>query len=318
MLQTTGCKLPEIINLGVFRGACPCRCVHCPVGLTTPPERASVFGRGALDVALFDRFCQEIEPLACTVRLHAVGEPTLHPGFRDLLGVVRGRGLVGRMWLFTCGLFAPALIPDLAQSIAIIEVSINSTGHEDYRQTKGVDAFGRVTANLERLQDRRVRLGSGARVVLTRVQGTPDSDAAFVEYWRLRGFECFVRSRHSYSGILGGGQAGPQESRVALPKCLVPWRRLNLDGTLVPGKIVAVDCFNVLFQRPERVPAACRMGTFPDDGFAELWNNVHFEKRRALLMAGAATSSPCDRCVECLTSEGPRAEDLVRRSERAC
>ena len=44
---------PNIVNLEVFRGACPCECVHCPVGLVAPNDRGSRFGQATIDLATF-------------------------------------------------------------------------------------------------------------------------------------------------------------------------------------------------------------------------------------------------------------------------
>lgn len=69
---------PNIVNLEVFRGACPCECVHCPVGLVAPNDRGSRFGQATIDLATFRKVIDEMSVWPhSTIRIHSVGEPIL-------------------------------------------------------------------------------------------------------------------------------------------------------------------------------------------------------------------------------------------------
>ncbi len=311
-------SLPVIISLGIIRGACPCACVHCPVGITPWALRQRIFAHGEMNLDVFRALCEQIRGQSVTVRLHGVGEPSLHSQFRNLLSTARGMGLHEQFWLFTCGLLPDAFLSDVVESLGIIEVSLNSTNAKDYLQTKGIDAFDMVVRNIETMQRRVAAHRLPTRIVLTRVQSDPLSDRDFVNCWRSRGFECFVRSSHSYSGLLPTEPVIPTARPTDGPKCLVPWRRLNLDGTLVPGHLVAVACFNVLFQNPAKIKGKTVLGLFPEETLLDLWNNVAYQRIRTELATNLPTGTACDRCVECLTEEGPRAEHLVQGRMTSC
>ena len=310
-IESSSQALPRIVNLGIYRGACPCSCVHCPVGTIEPLNRTAVLGSGEVDVDLFGRFCADIRQHHTMVRLHGVGEPVLHSRFEDLLQIIRDRELQDRFWLFTCGFMREDLLRPLVESLGIIEVSINSCTEDDYRATKGLGDFTAVVRNICRLQDEVARNKVGTRILLSRVESGTPADEEFTSYWRERGFESFVRSYHSYSGILTARGSAPQET--VKPKCLVPWRRFNLDGTLVPGQLTAVNCFNSLFRHPTTIDPAALLGSYPDQSLDELWNNAGFHRLRRQLMRGERTGTDCDGCTECLIDIGPRSEQIVSR-----
>ena len=316
MQNSTDAEFPALINLGIIRGACPCACVHCPVGREAPEMRRERFGQGAISPGLFRQLCREIAVSAATVRLHGVGEPTLHPQFIELLEIIRELELVKRFWLFTCGLVPSEMIDPLLESLGIIEVSLNAVTSDEYLRTKGGNHFAVVVRNIELLQERALQRDLPVRILLSRVASGSAADDAFVEHWRGRGFESFVRSYHSYSGILEGRDSGA--AAVQLPKCLVPWRRFNLDGTLRGDRVIAVNCFNVLFQHPSAVPAAAQLGSFPPESLKTLWNNAAFRALRGKLNCNAATGTNCDQCSECLTAEGPRSEGILSGEDLLC
>ena len=269
---------------------------------------------------MFQLFCEVITRHDTTVRLHGVGEPTLHTRFGELLRVIHQTDLASKFWLFTCGMFKPTLIPQLVESLGIIEVSINSHNEADFLKTKGIPAFPKVVDNVHKMREEIKKRGLRTRILLTRVQSDEQMDRDFVRHWREQGFECFVRSYHSYSGILS--PPPPSDDPVILdnktPKCLVPWRRLNLDGTLSDGQLVAVNCFNVLFQHPSQILADCVLGRFPEQCLSDLWNNKAFGATRKRLEMNLTNNTGCDSCSECLTDQGPRSENLIRDQEVRC
>ena len=310
-MATPYLQLPAVINLGVHRGECPCACHHCPVGQTERPSRHAVFGNAEIAPQLFRLFCEQLHDCTSTVRIHAVGEPTLHTAFVDLLDTIRSNNLVRRFWLFTSGVFPSSLIRPLVHSIGIIEVSLNSIDAGDYYRTKGIDCFDNVVTTLESMRHEIASNHLDTRLVLTRVSSHTERDTQFEEHWRAKGFESFVRSFHDYSGLLASSRPSHTSSTPEGPKCLVPWRRLNLDGTLVPLKIVAVNCFNELFMNPSQIGTACRLGTFPDLTLKDLWNSERFTCFRQAITDHTDTSTRCDACSYCMTGDGPRAENLL-------
>jgi hypothetical protein len=301
---------PQIVNLGIYRGACQCNCVHCPVGLTDKIERKKMYGASEMDIKVFRLFCDEVKNYKTSIRIHGVGEPTLHSKFTDILEIIRHFRLQYMFWIFTNGLFARHLIPELVQSLNIIEVSINSCNSEDYIKSKGTDGFQTVVENVNIMRNWIIKHGLSTRIILTRVQSSKSEDEKFMAFWSERGFECFVRSFHTYSGLLRQQTTHNQVSQD-VPKCLVPWRRFNLDGTISNNILLSVNCFNVLFQEPSKIGSNCIMGQFPTISLMEIWNGSALKKLRHKLKTGLSTKTECDCCVECLTDSGPRAENLI-------
>jgi hypothetical protein len=314
-MLTKELDFPPIINVGIYRGACQCKCVHCPVGIIDKAIRRKYYGYSEIEPAVLQSFCSEIKDQKTTARLHAVGEPTLHSQFNQLLQIIRNADLQQKFWIFSNGLFKPGLIPELVESLGIIEVSINATNEIDYLQTKGIDSYKSVLKNVDGMRDWITKRGLSTRIVLTRVQSSESGDQEFINFWSKRNFECFVRSFHTYSGILHRARISDQPA-AHLPKCLVPWRRLNLDGTILKGQLVAVNCFNILFQHPGKIDTNCVVGRFPDLSLSEIWNGQALQKIRSKLELGLPTFTACDHCTECLTNVGPRAEDLVSQRDK--
>ncbi|HLP60104.1 MAG TPA: hypothetical protein VK186_14790, partial [Candidatus Deferrimicrobium sp.] len=71
-------SFPNIVNVCVLRGNCPCRCVHCPVGITPPGERTEKFGDTSISLALFRKVVLEMSAYPhAALRIHGVGDPIL-------------------------------------------------------------------------------------------------------------------------------------------------------------------------------------------------------------------------------------------------
>ena len=304
---------PNIVNAEVIRGACPCRCGHCPVGLTPPADRETRFGRRSMNPCLFERIAREVgsHPWS-TLRLHAVGDPILWSYLPEALDVCRQAR--ARTWLFTSAVTADRLFLEaVGRQACIVEVSVNSRSAADYRRTKGVDAFGLVVENLHRLREVRP---TGARLIVSRTQSDDEAeDAAFVGHWRQSGLvdDAFVRSYHSYNGILpSGSRDAPRVSGAKRRPCLVHWARFNVD---VEGR--AVVCFNELF-RSNASPDVV-YGSLQDNSIASIWHGANLAGRRRADLEGdmAGAAPPCRTCTACqpLDGHGVTSEHQVRRTD---
>lgn len=288
---------PAIVNVEVLRGRCPCRCVHCPVGLVPPRDRRGRFGFDTMAPGLFEAIADEIARHPGTVlRLHATGEPLWWKYLPDAAASLRARAV--RSWLFTCGVTADTdLLRALMADLDIVEVSVDAVDAAGYRASKGIDAFDLVRRNIE------LMAGCGpdgrrARLLVSRV-GTRDAerDQAFVDFWLSTGLvdDAFVRSRHSYNNLLAETPA----AAVATPApCLVHWARFNvaLDGT-------AVVCFNELFK--ETLDPGVQLGHVGRDSIAEIWHGARLQEVRRVNLAGDYDPAgwtgqlPCRTCSEC-------------------
>ena len=141
-------EFPNIINLEVYRGSCPCQCVHCPVGRVAVSERPERFGIMAISMPLFRKGVDEMSRWPhSTVRLHSVGEPILWDELIPAISYLKKSGV--RSWIFTSLVTnRTEILEALCRYCDIVEVSVNSASEEDYRATKGVDQYTLVTKNI--------------------------------------------------------------------------------------------------------------------------------------------------------------------------
>lgn len=288
---------PAIVNVEVLRGRCPCRCVHCPVGLVSPAARRERFGFEAMGFPVFRLVADQIAQHPSTVlRIHATGEPLLWRHLRVAATYLRERAV--RSWLFTCGVTKDTEVLDLVMAkLDIVEVSVDAVNASDYAATKGVDAFDLVRRNLQHMAGRS-QDSRRARLLVSRV-GSTDSerDQEFVDFWLSTGLvdDAFIRSRHSYNHLLDDA---PTDVMPEASPCLVHWARFNiaLDGT-------AVVCFNELFK--ETLSPAVRLGSIRQDSIAEIWHGPTLQQVRRVNLSGTydldgwSGQLPCRTCTEC-------------------
>ena len=305
-------QFPRIVNLEVYRGACPCRCVHCPVGRTEPGRRKDTFGEGTVDMGLYARIVEQMSAYPWAVlRVHSVGEPVLWPELPRALAISRQAGV--KSWVFTSAVTRDkALLEALCRSADIIEVSVNSTTAGDYAATKGIDAFDLVFENIAYMHKLRTR-GVQMRTIVSRVQ-SPDAaaDEQFPGFWQATGLvdDAFVRSYHTYNDLLPGlarSAAGPKHQ-----PCLVHWARLNVS---LSGKVVV--CFNELFK--DHVPPELILGDLNSQSIVQVWQGGPLAALRKADLAGdfsalpGADALPCLSCTSCqpLYGTGPTSEHQV-------
>jgi MoaA/NifB/PqqE/SkfB family radical SAM enzyme len=296
---------PAILNVEVYRGRCPCRCQHCPVGITEPRQRAKRFGRRGMHLALYERIVKEIAGYpASTLRIHSVGEPLLWADLAPALKLTRAYGV--RSWLFTCAVTRDqSLLRSVCAHTDIVEVSVNSITAQDYARTKGIDAFGLVVENIRYMHGLKDK-GHAFRLIASRVQ-SPDeaADREFVAYWRRTGLvdDAFVRTYHTYNDLLpemSEAQGGQRHE-----PCLVHWARLNIS---VEG--YALVCFNELFK--ERLEPALIYGDVKAQSMAEIWHGQKLSTLRQAELTGDyaglpfAGVLPCKDCYSCQPLRGSR------------
>ena len=121
-------QFPNIINLEVYRGACPCECVHCPVGRVAVSDRPERFGIRAISPEMFRKVIDEMKNWPhSTVRLHSVGEPILWDGLVPAISYLKASGV--RSWIFTSLVTNRRdLLEALCSCCDIVEVSVNMDG----------------------------------------------------------------------------------------------------------------------------------------------------------------------------------------------
>lgn len=295
----------RIVNVEVWRGRCPCRCHHCPVGVTPPAQRRRRFGVQGMDLGLLEKIAREVgRHPGSTLRLHSVGDLILWPQLARALALVRRHG--ARSWIFTSAVTRRAEpLEALARLGDIVEVSLNSITAADYHRTKGIDCFELVQDNLRRLHRAR---HDGLRLIVSRVQ-SPDEEAdrAFVEHWKRSGLvdDAFVRSFHSYNDIILDAAGRPATTKLATEPCLVHWARFNIA---VDGR--AVVCFNELFHR--QLDPRLVLGDVNTAEIVEIWRGPLLAAIRRASLAGnlerlpGGEAFPCTSCRYCQPLRGTR------------
>ena len=290
---------PNVVNVEVYRGNCPCRCVHCPVGTAPPAQRKQIFGAGEISLSLFRKIAEEISTHSTPVlRIHSTGEPLLWqklPNAMDILKKTRTKS-----WLFTSAVTTDkSLLAAICEAVRIIEVSVNSISAEDYRSTKGIDAFALVMENIRYMRGV-IGQEKSRRLIVSRVEsGRGDVDNEFVSYWKSSNLvdDAFIRSRHTYNGLLPELMQGPPLVAKKEP-CLVHWARFNIG---LGGQ--AIVCFNELFKN--NIDRSLILGDVNIELIAEIWKGAKLAALRRAELTGDYSELtyedvlPCKNCTSC-------------------
>jgi hypothetical protein len=301
--SVTEALFPNIVNICVLRGACPCHCAHCPVGKTKVSQRGTLFGKETMDLGLFRKIIDEMSSYPhSAARIHSVGEPLLWHSLLPALEYARSKSV--NTWVFTSLITTEKkTLVGLAMNSRIIEVSLNSIDSQDYIETKGVDAFDLVRANLEFLSSHIKKNDLGVRLLVSRVASRyPEKDRQFVDRWSLTGVpaESFIRSYHDYNGVLGESY---ERTSTHFP-CLVHWARFSIDCN---GD--AAVCFNELF-KGKRVDESLVLGNLKGSSIASIWQGEKLNKIREAQLTGDASlvdftdKLPCFGCRFCQPLDG--------------
>lgn len=298
-------EFPNIVNIEVYRGGCPCSCVHCPVGMTDHHDRESRFGKRSIGLELYEKVVREIATHPhSTLRIHSVGEPILWEGLLDALTLAHEYAV--RSWLFTSAVTANStLLEGICENANVVEVSVNSTTPEDYSATKGVNAFRQVCENIAYMHQYIREKELSTRLVVSRVQSSEQGlDEEFIRYWKSSELvhDAFVRSYHTYNDILA--QKVPASEQSHQP-CLVHWARFNVS---VDGYVVV--CFNELFK--PLVDPSLILGDVRQNSIAEIWHGHPLNSLRQAELRGDYLNLPfgdrlpCKNCTSCQPLGGNR------------
>lgn len=287
---------PRIVNINVFKGACPCHCVHCPVGKTDPAERKEIFGDMEMDIELFKRIALEIsEYQNCAVRIHSVGEPLLWTHLSEAAAFLGEKNI--QSWIFISAVTQNReLLKTLCDNISIIEVSVNATHAEEYSATKGIDDFATVLSNIQFMSEY-IKVGQlKTKLLLSRVETTDkEADERFIKHWTKTGLaaDVFVRSYHNYNNLLPVLHVNARKE-----PCLALWARASIDcdGTMV-------CCFNELFKHYSPDVILGKLDT--ETSIRQLWQSNKLHRIRECDACGDFSSLdihiPCKNCTSCLS-----------------
>lgn len=295
--------MPSIINVEVLRGECPCKCVHCPVGIKEVTERKDYFSIKHMRMDIFRKICDELaEKGVGTIRIHSVGEPLLWNNLSSAIDYAKEKNIV--TWIFTSLVTNDEiLLRKLCEKVSIIEVSVNATEEKDYFEKKGIDAFSVVKRNIEFMSAYIKDRGLKTRLIVSRVQSDDLlKDQEFVLYWEKSNLvdDAFVRTYHTYNNLL---ENITDEELMRKEPCRVHWKRFNIS---IDG--LAVVCFNELFKR--QIEAECILGDVSQQSIHEIWNSEYMQRIRKADYFNKfeeekfSNRFPCVNCLNCQGGQG--------------
>lgn len=304
-------QFPAIINVCIFKGACPANCVHCPVGKTAIEERKDAFGSSCMKMEVFQKIVDEI---ACypqsTLRIHSVGEPLLWDDLKNALAYAKTKGV--KTWIFTSAITGnQELLSHVVENCDIVEVSINSYEKENYKETKGVDVYPLVEKNVDFMANVIKEKKLHTRLLVSRVESDDKTyDQNFISHWKDTDLVAdeFIRSYHSYNSLI--------EDKIKRDKtvaCHVHWGRFNIDTN---GE--AVVCFNELFKGPD-MDRSLVIGDVKTQSIQEIWHGEKLTKIRQSQIENNPDivdfikDLPCNNCTYCqpLFSDTVKSENQI-------
>jgi MoaA/NifB/PqqE/SkfB family radical SAM enzyme len=221
------------------------------------------------------------------LRMHARGEPLLHPRFVDMVRYAKQAG-VRLVQAFTdaIALNEKKAITILEAGLDVLECSIH--GHsETYELLMRNGKYEQVRENVIRFRRLRDALGASTRLVVSAVDQPkfqPEKEAHRA-FWSQYADQVIYRPYHSWGNRIDGVCSAVPEVRHP---CSQLWTRCTIGPT---GKVLA--CFNSWSEREEEV-----LGDLaePDVTIASIWQSIRFNRIRQD-HANGNYSLPC--CRDC-------------------
>ncbi|MBI5863430.1 MAG: radical SAM protein [Planctomycetes bacterium] len=261
---------------------------------TLRPRGSRVPPRELTDLDALSRIAAElVQDDAAAVVLGGHGDPLLHPRFAEICARIRAAGV------HTLGVVSPLVeLPDAAvkalfeHHVDLLEVTVDAHTRETYQFVHGVDAFERVTANLERLDEQRRRRSCPQPILapsMTRCAATATEIDSFYDAAIRRHGTALLRGYNDFAGVLPPDTLIRCEPLVRGP-CRRLTRRLMLlaDGT-------ATAC-------SQDIRGAHPIGRWDRQSLSEIWHGEPLRSLREAHISGRWSAMPI--CVKC--TEWPR------------
>lgn len=119
---------------------CNSRCITCDYWK---------HGERDLSVATVERMLPSLTTLGTRTVLFSGGEPLLNPKWREIAMLLKGHGL--DLWLLTSGLSLGKHASQIEELFGSVTVSLDGTDRETYAAIRGLDAFDKVCAGIDRM-----------------------------------------------------------------------------------------------------------------------------------------------------------------------
>ncbi len=288
---------PSCTQVTLNHGLCDSHCVSCPVGRLNHGDASDdvkrEFARGTrrhMPFNIFARVADEVgrHPHAW-LRLHARGEPTLHPRFAELVAYAKAAE-VRTVQAFTDAitLNERRALEILDAGLDILECSIH--GHtQTYEALMRNGKFEQVKRNViafRRLRDQR---NATTKLVVSAVDQPLflHEKQAHRAFWAAYADEVIYRPYHSWGNRIGDGCGSLPDSRHA---CSQLWTRCTVGTS---GKVLA--CFNSWSEPDDEV-----LGDLndPDATIAGIWQSARFRRIRQDHAQGRYTLECCQGCSD--------------------
>lgn len=288
-------RFPVCVQVTLNHGICDSHCISCPIGrLNHGDANESVraefrsSSRRHMPFDVFARVADEVGRYPhAWLRLHARGEPLLHPRFAELVGYAKNAGV----WLVQAFTDAISLHQEKARAILdagldVLECSIH--GHtETYEPLMRNGRHTQVRENVIAFRRLRDQLQAPTKLVVSAVDQPlfQSEKAQHRAFWSEYADEVIYRPYHSWGNRLDGLCGSLPEARHA---CSQLWNRCTIGPG---GKVLA--CFNSWTECDEEVLGDV---TEPGATIAGIWQTARYSHIREDHLAGNY-SLPC--CAGC-------------------
>jgi len=288
-------EFPVCTQVTLVHGVCDSRCVSCPVGRVrygdADPETVAELGprqRKYMRLELFQKVADEIARYPhAWLRLHARGEPLLHPEFVAMVSYAKTAG-VRLVQAFTD---AVTLTEQMSKDILnagldVLECSVHGHTHT-YQRLMRTGKHKQVIKNI--IAFRRLRDASGAqtRLVVSAVD-QPEFQVekeAHRSFWQEHADQVIYRPYHSWGNRIEGACAAQPEQRHP---CAQLWTRCTIGPG---GKILA--CFNSWSEPDEDILGDLSL---PGSSIAKVWQSAHSARIRQDHVEGQYSLTCCRNC----------------------
>lgn len=290
-------SFPVCTQVTLNHGICDSHCLSCPIGRLNHGDATDTvkfeFRRGTrrhMPFEIFTRVADEVAQYPhAWLRMHARGEPLLHPRFTDMVRYAKNAGIP------LVQAFTDAITLDEKKAIAILEAGLDVLecsihGHtETYELLMRHGKYAQVRENVVRFRHLRDTLGARTRLVVSAVDQPlfQQEKEAHRAFWNQYADEVIYRPHHSWGNRVDGVCAAMPEERHP---CSQLWTRCTIGPG---GKVLA--CFNSWSERDEEVLGDL---TRPGATIASIWQSVHVAQLRQDHTDGNFTLPCCRECKD--------------------
>lgn len=288
-------QFPVCTQVTLNHGICDSRCVCCPIGCVlhgdTEPLAFPELEPATRKSMTFDLFASVADQVAryphAWLRMHARGEPLLHPRFVDMVRFAKQTG-VRLLQAFT-----DAITLNEDKSVAILEAGLDVLECSIHGHDKTYELLMRngkqeqVRENVIRFRRLRDAMGAKTKLVVSAVdqpafQCEKEEHRAF---WRQYADQVIYRPCHSW-----GGRIHPVCGAVPAARrpCSQLWNRCTIGPT---GNVLA--CFNSWSENADEVLGKV---TEPGMTIAKIWQSQRYARIRQCHVDGDYTLPCCRDC----------------------